>query len=121
MVDSQYLRQKKAQLAALGQWSHINCLRPNATERIQDAILHNLVHVPESDSHRNTEEANGTQQSRASALLEAVGLENVLRATRPPLPVEALPGGSISFLFERTSKMPLKGSTTPDTDDLGDD
>lgn len=102
---SQYLRQKKAQLAALGQWTHISCLRRNAIERIQDSILQKLVFVPESEERpRNS---SGSAPSRVASLLEATDLEAVLQATRPPLPVESLPGGSVSFLFERTSKTPL--------------
>ena len=48
--------------------------------------------------------------------LEATDLEAVLQATRPPLPVESLPGGSVSFLFERSSKTPLEDmeDTVPD-------
>jgi DNA repair and recombination protein RAD54B len=106
----QYLRQKKAQLAALGQWTHINCLRPSAAlERIQDAVLQQLVHVP--DGARKDDWGIETP-SRVSSLLEAVDLENVLQATGPPLAVGDLPGGSVSFLFERTSKTGLDGSET---------
>ncbi|GJE96776.1 DEAD/DEAH box helicase [Phanerochaete sordida] len=100
-LDKEYLRQKKEQLAALGQWNHINCLRRNATERIQDTILQKLVFTPEDPRE------GGTKTSRPKTLLEATDLEAVLLATRPPLPVESLPGGSVSFLFERSSTTPL--------------
>ncbi len=101
------MKQKKAQLAALGKWTHINCLRQNARERIQDELLRLLVYVPETD---NRTKDDGPPRSRLNSLLAAVDLENVLQATAPPLPVEDLPGGSVSFLFERTSE------TTTDDD-----
>ncbi|KAJ3554226.1 hypothetical protein NM688_g3215 [Phlebia brevispora] len=102
--DKEYLRQKKLQLAALGQWTHINCLRPSVRDDIQDVILRKLVYVP--DSAKAKQDTAG--KSRLENLLDAVDLDNVLQATAPPLPVEALPGGSVSFLFERTHKTPLE-------------
>ncbi|EKM54084.1 uncharacterized protein PHACADRAFT_29344 [Phanerochaete carnosa HHB-10118-sp] len=115
-LDKEYLRQKKAQLAALGQWTHISCLRRNAVERIQDSILQKLVFVPESDER--SKNSGGSAPSRVASLLEATDLEAVLQATRPPLPVESLPGGSASFLFERTSKTaPLDGKILPEEDE----
>lgn len=115
MIVPQYLRQKKAQLAALGQWTHINCLRPQtALERIQDAVLHQLVHVPEGT---RKDDWGVEPPSRVSSLLEAVDLDNVLHATGPPLGVEDLPGGSVSFLFERTSKTALSGDEKANDDD----
>ena len=99
---AQYLRQKKQQLAALGQWTHINCLKPNVRENIQDPLLRKLVYIAESDTARKPQ-----SQSRLDALLDAVDLENVLQATAPPLAVESVPGGSVSFLFERTHKTAL--------------
>ena len=120
----QYLRQKKAQLAALGQWTHINCLRAGATARIQDAVLQRLVYVPdtpERSSGSSTKDDWGVlAPSRVSSLLEAVDLENVLHAMRPPLPVEQLPGGAVSFLFERTSKTPLEETVGEDDNEAED-
>lgn len=101
----QYLKQKKLQLAALGQWTHINCLRRSARNNIQDELLQKLVYVPDSDDKQKDDTA---RKSRLDSLLVAVDLENVLQATAPPLSVDALPGGSVSFLFERTSKTPLE-------------
>lgn len=75
------------------------------------------MYAPPSKARRDAERGGGEkQQSRVSSLLEAVDLENVLEATRPPLPVEALPGGSVSFLFERTSKTPLDEETPLEED-----
>ena len=104
------------QLAALGQWTHINCLKRNAQEGIQDEILRKLVYVPEDTSVRRRASTTLKSQSRLDSILEAVELENVLQATAPPVPVSAVPGGSVSFLFERTSKTPLD-ETLEDDDD----
>lgn len=116
--DKEYLLQKKAQLAALGKWTHINCLRPNARERILDPVLQRLVYVPEEHARAGSAE-DGGGRSRVSSLLAAVDLENVLHAMRPPIPVEELPGGAVSFLFERSSDAPLADAeaTIEDTDD----
>lgn len=107
----QYLKQKKQQLAALGEWTHINCLRPSARENIQDALLRKLVYVAETN-----QAAKPQSQSRISALLDAVDLENIIQATAPPPPVETLPGGSVSFLFERTHKTALDSADDEDID-----
>ena len=57
--------------------------------------------------HAEERPKGGPAQSRVSSLLEATDLDAVLEATRPPLPVEDVPGGAVSFLFERTSKTTL--------------
>jgi DNA repair and recombination protein RAD54B len=98
----QYLKQKKAQLAALGKWKHINCLRRNAREEIQDALLRKLVYVSPEDDAQEEEEAG------PKSLLDTVHLENLMRETRPPLAIDQVPGGSVSFLFERSSETSLE-------------
>ncbi|KAI0344614.1 hypothetical protein BDW22DRAFT_1482814 [Trametopsis cervina] len=101
-MDQEYLKQKKAQLAALGQWKHVNCLKVRAREQIQDGILRMLVYVPPEE-----DEEGASANAPPTSLLDAVDLDNLLRETRPPLGITEVPGGSVSFLFERTSKMPL--------------
>ena len=96
------MRQKKQQLAALGQWTHINCLKPNVRENIQDPLLRKLVYIAESDTARKPQ-----SQSRLDPRVAAREPENVVQPTAPPLAVESVPGGSVSFLFERTHKTAL--------------
>ncbi|KAI0700892.1 P-loop containing nucleoside triphosphate hydrolase protein [Cytidiella melzeri] len=106
-MDEDYLKQKKAQLAALGKWKHVHCLKANAREQIQDRILQKLVYVPPEE----LEDGNdlSSRETGKTSLLDAVDLEKMLRETRPPLAIDEVPGGSVSFLFERTSEKPVEG------------
>lgn len=87
----QYLERKRAGLAALGEWKHINCLRPTAKDDIQDHILRKLLFVPKSDKK---------PQSQLLAVLDAA-------AVMASLTVSDLPGGSVSFLFEKSTTVDL--------------
>jgi DNA repair and recombination protein RAD54B len=103
----QYLKKKKAELAALGEWTHINCLRPTARDDIHDDILRKLVYVPETDS--NNDRATAPQPSRLHSLLSAIDIDNIssMDTDLPIISVRDTPGGTISFLFERGSKTAL--------------
>lgn len=106
-VTSQYLKKKKAELAALGEWTHIDCLRPNARDDIHDDILRKLVFEPEA--RRNEKQPKDTPvkaKSRLESLLTAVDLENLSKQDEeaPRLTVRDVPGGTVSFLFEKSSK-----------------
>ena len=108
-IDMQYLKQKKAQLAALGQWKHIHCLRRRAREQIGDEILKSLVYVPPDEEESDDDEddfqdGNRNGKASASSLLDVLDLKKVLKETRPALAIDRVPGGSVSFLFERTSE-----------------
>ncbi|KAI9463687.1 P-loop containing nucleoside triphosphate hydrolase protein [Lactarius psammicola] len=99
-ADKAYLKKKKAELAALGEWTHINCLKPDASERVHDQILCDLL--PRSLSPRTPRVAHSgeSSKSRISALLDAVDLDNVSRLGSE-LEINDVPGGTISFLFEK--------------------
>ncbi|KAH9830730.1 SNF2 family N-terminal domain-containing protein [Rhodofomes roseus] len=98
--DKAYLKQKKAQLAALGEWTHIHCLRRNARELIQDDVLSEMLYSKPS----NAKPGSTASQSRLERILEAVDLETVLAESGPDPTVDEVPGGTVSFLFERGSK-----------------
>ncbi|KAJ7782862.1 P-loop containing nucleoside triphosphate hydrolase protein [Mycena metata] len=98
-MDKAYLAKKRAGLAALGQWKHINCLLPTARDDIQDHILRKLVFLPESEKKASS----GKSQSQLLAALDAA----VAMAERT---VSDLPGGSVSFLFEKSSTVALEDS-----------
>lgn len=93
----QYLEKKRAGLAALGQWKHINCLLPTARDDIQDHILRKLVFLPEPEKTAPTTKP----QSKLLAALDAVAAMGVLT-------VADIPGGSVSFLFEKSSTIELE-------------
>lgn len=97
-VCYQYLKKKKAELAALGEWTHINCLRPDAGERVHDHILRNLLFRPAS-SHEQVDLVDGSSKSRILSLLDAVDLDNILPLE--DLTIKDVPGGTVSFLFEK--------------------
>lgn len=99
----QYRKQKKAQLAALGQWAHINCLEPGARTKIRDELLSQILFVTEQEKR-----GPAAGQSRLNTLFEAVDLENVLaESAKGALSVDQVPGGTVSFLFERSSTKAL--------------
>ena len=106
------MKQKRAQLAALGEWTHINCLKHGAHERIQDEVLAGLLFVSKADNVENS-----VSHSNTESLLDAIDLDKVMAASRPPLNVQEVPGGTISFLFERGSNSSIEeeGDTSDDT------
>ena len=83
-------------------------MKPDATERVQDQILCGLL--PRSQSPRMP--PSDSSKSRLSTLLDAVDLDNVSRLGSE-LEISDVPGGTISFLFE-------KGTTIVDKDELTD-
>ncbi|KAL6308182.1 SNF2 family N-terminal domain-containing protein [Sparassis latifolia] len=110
-MDKAYMKQKKAQLAALGEWTHIHCLARGAGEQVQDDILREMLYAPDGEKRRAS--------SSFHSLLDAIDLQNVLAESAPPMTVDQVPGGTISFLFERSSsKAPGEGSQS-DGDDKG--
>ncbi|KAJ6497887.1 SNF2 family N-terminal domain-containing protein [Mycena sanguinolenta] len=96
-IDRAYLEKKRAGLAALGQWKHINCLLPTAREDIHDSMLRKLLFVPPSD--------NSKPQSQLLAILDAA-------ATMASITVSDLPGGSVSFLFEKNTSTTVESGDT---------
>jgi len=103
-ADEAYLKKKKAELAALGEWTHINCLKPDASERVHDKILCGLL--PRSQAPRIPQGVHSGESSknRISTLLDAVDLNNVSRLGSD-LEIGDVPGGTISFLFEKGTSM----------------
>lgn len=96
----QYLKKKKAELAALGEWSHINCLRADAGERVHDDILRSLLLRSSSSHKQQLDPVDGSSKSRILSLLDAVDLDNI-----EDLTINDVPGGTVSFLFEKGTSM----------------
>ncbi|RDX55621.1 hypothetical protein OH76DRAFT_1397013 [Lentinus brumalis] len=96
-VDKAYLKQKRAQLAALGEWTHINCLQAGAVDRVDDDMLTHLIYSPEKD----TGESTSAPQSLSAKLLDAA---DRIMSEEQSFARDIVPGGSISFLFERSTK-----------------
>jgi DNA repair and recombination protein RAD54B len=102
----QYLKKKKAELAALGEWTHINCLRPDAAEHVHDDTLRKLLFQSASSHGRPEDQVGNSSKNRLSSLLDAVDLDNISRmGTSPDPTVNDVPGGTVSFLFEKGTSM----------------
>jgi DNA repair and recombination protein RAD54B len=101
------LKKKKAELASLGRWKHINCLRPSAAENVKDQVLRRLLYsAPPA-------QASTRPPSGRSALLDALDRDDDLDDEQPEVNLQDLPGGTISFLFE-------KGADEPTEEDVED-
>jgi len=96
---------KKAQLASLGEWTHISGLVRNARRQVKDDILGMLLHKFEDDDANDTNRSQS--KSRLQNLLEAADIDNVSTAEiakkNRGVSIHDVPGGTISFLFERCS------------------
>ncbi|KAF5385986.1 hypothetical protein D9615_002412 [Tricholomella constricta] len=101
-MDRAYLQKKKAGLAALGHWKHINCLRPSARDDIQDDVLRKLIDVYETPTKEDL-----LQQPKSQLhMLLSVDLQTV---AAKELTVQDVPGGTISYLFQKSSITTLEG------------
>jgi DNA repair and recombination protein RAD54B len=103
-IAIKYAKKKKAELASLGQWRHINCLRPAASDNVKDHILRKLLHVPVVSANQN-------KKAGQLSLLDAVDIENVLAMEdeQSDVSMRDIPGGTISFLFEKGADAVLDG------------
>ena len=95
----QYLEKKKAGLAALSEWRHINCLKHSTGEYIRDDILRNFAgqNVEVNNSSNPGLGKDGSQLD--------VDMDTHLLNNSPP--IRKVPGGIISFLFEKFSEANL--------------
>jgi DNA repair and recombination protein RAD54B len=91
---------KKAELASLGEWKHINCLKPTATDDVLDDVLRAILHDcgPKPKSFASIE-----GESKMSRLLQATDIQNIQAMDRV-LSVGDVPSGTVSFLFEKGSQ-----------------
>ncbi|KAI0750810.1 P-loop containing nucleoside triphosphate hydrolase protein [Daedaleopsis nitida] len=106
-VDQAYLKQKRAQLAALGEWTHINCLRPGAADRVEDDMLTHLIYSPDG----NDKEVSAPPQSLSEKLFEAA---DKILSEGEYFSRDKVPGGSISFLFQRSTTSPSNDKELPE-------
>ncbi|KLO18384.1 hypothetical protein SCHPADRAFT_899782 [Schizopora paradoxa] len=89
-MDKDLAKKRKAQLASLGELTHIDCLDPLAAERILDDALKAVVQSQER--HEDSES----------------------------LDCSVVPCGLVTFAFEKTSAMAPKENEKPDEDDEED-
>ncbi|KAJ3760057.1 P-loop containing nucleoside triphosphate hydrolase protein [Lentinula raphanica] len=89
-LDADYLEKKRASLASLGEWKHINCLKEDVSKDIKDDILREMVYKPK--------ESSNSTKGETEQILQAADSEGL-----QPVTARSVPGGTISFLFERSS------------------
>ncbi|KXN90194.1 DNA repair and recombination protein RAD54B [Leucoagaricus sp. SymC.cos] len=98
-LDKAYLEKKKAGLAALEEWKHVNCLATTVRPNIRDDILCQLL------PGGGDEELPSSQNE---SLLSAINLDRVCAAMKVK-PVSEVPGGTITFVFEKTVEKSVDG------------
>ncbi|KAG6878549.1 hypothetical protein C0993_004448 [Termitomyces sp. T159_Od127] len=101
-MDRMYLQKKKAGLAALGEWKHINCLRPITKDDIQDDALRKLIDIHGPSTTNDT----FVPKSRVDTILDAIDLQNIA-AWDKCLTTHDVPGGTISYIFQKSSTTTL--------------
>lgn len=103
----QYIKKKKAELASLDEWTHVNCMLPSARGKIHDDVLRSLIPIQAVTQHKDMAPQLDSPKSRvekllaavdSSALVDADGLEETeswdMRHVR---------GGQLTYVFERKS------------------
>ncbi|KAI6026362.1 P-loop containing nucleoside triphosphate hydrolase protein [Pisolithus microcarpus] len=103
-TDKADLQKKRAELADLGEWTHINCLRRVAPDELQDDILRHLLYF--TDPTHDDSEAE--EASRLNKLLAAADLDYVTAMPDDARSARDVPGGTVSFLFEKVSNSGLE-------------
>ncbi|KAF8197967.1 RAD54B protein [Pholiota molesta] len=102
---SDYLQKKKAELASLSEWKHINCLKPSATDLVQDDVLRRIIETSVDKDDTSAGLKIKTDRSRLAVLLAETDINAILTTT-----TRDFPGGTVSFLFEKYSKTSLEES-----------
>jgi DNA repair and recombination protein RAD54B len=90
------LQKKREGLAALSEWKHLNCLKPLVRDSIHDDILRKVCGPTGEDAARD----------QAKGLLPLIDLEAIQAMEVPH--IEDVPGGVITFLFEKCSTSNLE-------------
>jgi DNA repair and recombination protein RAD54B len=113
----QYMKKKKAELASLGRWRHISCLRPFAGENVRDQVLRKLLHVP---APAPLSAAAAAKKPGRSAVLDALDEGGDFEDEPAELSLQDIPGGTISFLFEKGDDDPAEEESEDTGSSAGD-
>ncbi|KAG6832491.1 hypothetical protein H0H87_001416 [Tephrocybe sp. NHM501043] len=108
-MDRAYLQKKKAGLATLGEWKHINCLKPSTRDGIKDDALRKIINF-----HDSPIETTRQPKSRLDTLLSKIDLHNVA-AMDKHLTTRDVPGGTVAYIFQKSSM----STSSPDEDQEG--
>ncbi|KAG7090872.1 hypothetical protein E1B28_009953 [Marasmius oreades] len=111
-TDREYLEKKKASLASLDEWKHIDCLNGgSAREEIRDEILTGLLlHMQDA----NQIDAQDLNELTDDPLLAVVDIKNIERVDRMRngWGVRDVPGGTVTFVFEKCSRTAVNEAET---------
>ncbi|KAH8119362.1 P-loop containing nucleoside triphosphate hydrolase protein [Phellopilus nigrolimitatus] len=88
-MDKAFTKKKRAELASLGEWTHINCLDTSAQASILDEALQAISY------RASTDESDPFQSDLCS---------NSPHADEGQISADRVPGGTVCFLFEKVSK-----------------
>ena len=88
------MRKKRDALSSLADWAHINCMKSTARDLIQDNVLRGLVYSPRGvDSSPPIDEDEHLWND----------IDDDTPPVQPDLDVKDVPGGTITYVFERFS------------------
>lgn len=93
------MEKKKAGLAALSEWKHINCLRPITKDNIQDDALRKLIDIHGPSS---TTDDTFLRKSKIDTILASIDLQNI-PASDKYLTTHDVPGGTVSYIFQKST------------------
>jgi DNA repair and recombination protein RAD54B len=102
----QEMRQRREALSSLSEWRHIDCTMSSAKGLLQDNVLRALVVNP-----NGTAIGNRTSPEDPDGLWDGFGYDDSTEdgtlTKSNVISVGDLPGGSVTFAFERVSKTDL--------------
>ncbi|KIJ39853.1 hypothetical protein M422DRAFT_780869 [Sphaerobolus stellatus SS14] len=105
-LDRKYAKKRKAELASLGEWTHINCMIASARSQIHDDILRKLIIPPGVEKALTSDSQT---QSRSQRLLEEfdslVDTDNL--KDEEGADMSEVPGGRVTYVFEKRSDSSL--------------
>lgn len=104
----QYLQKKKAALASLSEWNHVNCLRASAAELVQDDVLRKIIES--STVNDNTNLDHEIDRSRLDIILTGTDIDTIQATTNANIS-----SGTVSFLFEKHTNSSLEDDIVEQT------
>ncbi|KAG8756642.1 helicase [Serendipita sp. 396] len=94
-ISKKEIRKKHEALSSLAEWTHVNCMRQSAVSLIQDRLLRSLVHTPRGGESKSLDDEFFWDVDEKGPSEEE------------ETPVRDVPGGTMTFIFERVSKTGL--------------
>ncbi|KAF8520381.1 SNF2 family N-terminal domain-containing protein [Hysterangium stoloniferum] len=109
-LSNLYYKRKKAELASLDEWIHVNCLLPSAREKMHDDVLRQLIAAPLPDvAETDPKMESITPKSRVEMLLAAVDSASIfdddeVNNLALGRDMNEVAGGQVTYIFEKKSE-----------------